>query len=83
MLPEFQIQTIGSIYKGIDGSDQYLLVDRTDDDIKEVDVREHLFPRFYRDTNTPGGYFCHNFRYFPDPVHPYRAIVIIEHRYDV
>jgi hypothetical protein len=81
--PQLESTVIGDIYKGIDGSDRYLLVRRLDDDLTEEDVESHIFPTYYRRGNGSGTMFCTSYRYIQDPVHTNRAIVIIQNRYDV
>jgi len=80
---ELKITPIGKISHPCDGTDEYLLVRNRNDDITKRQVQEEVFPAYYRECSGPGGYFCTNFRYIPDPLFPNLAIVIIEHRRDI
>jgi len=75
------VQTIGKIGIGIDGADQYVLL-RCDEDASDDQIHNWLLERCYRDTNTPGGYFCHRVTILPHLDSDSR-IGIIHHRYDV
>ena len=54
---------IGDINNGIDGKERYIHVKRLDDDFDEESLgqlRKAMTNRYYRDTDVPGGYFCHS-----------------------
>lgn len=80
--PEIKITPIGEINKGVDGKDQYLLLTRLDDDLSPDFAENWLLPQVYRDTNTPGGYFCHRVTISKLPSDN-EVIAIVHHRYDV
>lgn len=77
------IETIGTISKGIDGTDEYLLIVDNEDAIDIDALEQELRDRYYRDTGVAGGYYCHDVRCIPDPIHDNRCIAIVYHRYDV
>jgi hypothetical protein len=56
---EITMTKIGSIEKGCDGAQKYLLLKCLNDDLSEDDAWKYLHPLVYRDTNRAGGYFCH------------------------
>lgn len=74
---------IGAIEKGIDGADEYILLERLDDDLTPDQAVEWLHPQVYRDTNQPGGYFCHTVLATQAPHSTNAVICIVQHRYDV
>lgn len=79
------MQTIGNIHKGVDGTDQYVLLKRVDDDLDADTAHDWLLRRYYHDSTHPGGYFCTSVTIIPVPV-PYARneyIGIVHHRYDV
>jgi hypothetical protein len=77
------ISRIGDISKGIDGRDEYVLLTCLDDAIDFESVYLWLLQRVYRETNTPGGYFCHDVTIVPMPYADNKCIGIIHHRFDV
>lgn len=83
MTDRYTFTPIGTICHGIDGSDEYLLVRDLEQELDQQHLALLLEQRFYCDTSRPGGYFCHTQRIIPDPVHDYKCIVIVQHRYDV
>ena len=79
-----KIERIGCITKGIDGSDEYLLV--WDNEVAHTadSLSQHLTETYYRDTHRPGGYYCHSVSVIEDPSHGgYKHIAVVHHRYDV
>lgn len=79
-----RLTNIGNINKGIDGTDQYVLVENVEGDNLDLDtVHENLLDMYYRDCCVPGGYFCKTVQIIPDPVHSRKCIAVIQHRYDV
>ena len=80
---EITITPIGTIPLGVEGQDQYVMLTRLDDDLTEDCAHQWLITRYYRDTNTPGTYFCHRVSIIPIPNNDSAAIGIIHHRYDV
>lgn len=82
-LDSLQIQRIGAIDLGVDGSDEYLLVWDNEQDHRAEDVEQHLLSRYFRDTNMPGGYFCYAVNVGPHPYYEGKHIAIVHHRYDV
>ena len=82
---EFDItsETIGSISHGINGSDQYVLLTRWNDDLTPDDAYEWLLPQVYRDTHQEaGGYFCHRVTTMQGESFN-KVVAIIHHCYDV
>lgn len=83
-LDTLHIEKIGAIHHGVDGSDEYLLVWDNETAHNAQQLERHLTELYYRDTHTPGGYFCHSVSVIPDPAHHgYKHIAIVHHRYDV
>lgn len=79
---DIQVQRIGAIHHGIDGSDEYLLVRSNVDDITPSDVMEILLPRYYKDCNGPGQYFCNSILAVQS-TSANEVIATVQHRYDV
>jgi hypothetical protein len=75
------ITKIGSIDNGIDGSDEYLLLTDTEDDLTENDAWEYLYPLVYRDTDTAGAYFCHHVKAMQKTDNT--VVCIVYHQYNV
>jgi len=76
-----QITKIGSIDNGIDGSDEYLLLTDTEDNLTENDAWEYLYPLVYRDTDTAGAYFCHHVKAMQKTDNT--VVCIVYHQYNV
>lgn len=81
--PEIRITKIGSIPKGIDGSDEYVTLTRLDDDLDCNLAHDWLLEQVYRESFAPGGYFCTSVATLPIPNRGNEVIGIIHHRYDV
>lgn len=78
------VTRIGSVSLGIDGSDEYLLLSSSTDELTVGQVEEYCHQHFYRNTNAiAGGYYCHTWCILPHPVLGNKSICIIHHRYDV
>jgi len=75
------ITKIGSIDNGIDGSDEYLLLTDTEDNLTENDAWEYLYPLVYRDTDTAGAYFCHHVKAMQKTDNT--VVCIVYHQYNV
>lgn len=83
-LDTLQITKIGSVPLGVDGSDEYLLVWDNEIAHNTEALERHLTEMYFRDTTTPGGYFCYAVSVFPDPnSYGYKHIAVVHHRYDV
>ena len=81
---DIQTTDIGTIQRGIDGSDQYMLVTRRDDDITPEQAIEWLLPQVYQQTRQEaGGYFCTTVRAVMAQYSTNVCICTVEHRYDV
>lgn len=79
-----QISKIGCIPQGVNGTDEYLLVWDNETAHSAEQLKRHLTEVYYRDTNAPGGYFCHSVSVIPHPAHHgYKHIAIVHHRYDI
>lgn len=76
------ITTIGFIDKGIDGKDQYLLVEDNEDNLTPEQAYDHVMPMYYRESTYPGSYFCTSLRVQQVQYRDNEVIVIVEHRYD-
>lgn len=77
------VQRIGAISKGIDGTDAYLLVTSNEDALDLEQVEEFLLQQWWSDSKGPGTYYCNSVRVIADPVHDNKCIAIVQHRYDV
>ena len=79
---EITVSNIGRIEHGIDGSDQYLLLSRSDDSLTEGQAREWLLPQVYRETyQEAGGYFCKRVTVMQKT--DSQVVAIVHHEYDV
>ena len=78
-----KVERIGSIEKGIDGTDAYLLVTSNEGALDCDQVEAFLLQQWWRDSSGPGTYYCNSVRVIPDPVHDNECIAIVQHRYDV
>lgn len=76
-----EVERIGRIERGIDGSDEYVLM-RCDEDTSVDDIHNWLLAQHRYECNRPGGYFCHYVSVIPH-AHPGKYLGIIYHRYDV
>jgi hypothetical protein len=76
-----EIEPIGRILRGIDGSDEYVLL-RSNDDVFTHDLEAWLLDRYHTRSKGPGSYFCTSVRVIPH-AHVGKYIGIIYHRYDV
>lgn len=80
---DVQVERIGSISMGIDGTDEYVRIRRRDDDLDLAETHEWLLSRHYRDSARPGDYFCTSVTIVPMPHFNDECIGIIHHRFDV
>jgi hypothetical protein len=80
---EIEIIPIGTIDDGIDGSDEYVLMIRKDDDMTLEQAHNHLLPLYYRECTRPGGYFCTRVSVVHAEYSQNRVIGTIHHSYDV
>ena len=80
---EIKIEKIGKIDKGIDGSDEYVLLTRLDDDLTPDQAVDWLLPKVYRECSYPGGYFCQTVLAVQAEYSRNTVICTIQHRYDV
>jgi hypothetical protein len=77
-----EVEPIGRILRGIEGSDEYVLVHCDDDDIHADHIVDFLRGRYGWESNRPGGYFCAGVNVVPH-AQDGKYIGIIYHRYDV
>jgi hypothetical protein len=78
------LSTIGSIFKGVDGRDEYVLLTRADDDLTPDDALEYLHPLVYREGRGAGSYYCDRVHAVPAPGRmPNQVLCVVEHRFDV
>ena len=80
---EIKVTQIGRIEMGIDGSDQYVLLERKDDDLSPKQAIEWLLPQVYTGSARPGSYFCHTVQAVRAQYRKDACICTIQHRYDV
>ena len=80
-IERYRITPIGKVDQG-NGSDEYVLVCDLSDDIDLDDVEREFTEHCYRDTDTPGAYFCHRVTVVGLDSDN-ECIVIVHHRYDV
>lgn len=73
---------IGTVELGVDGSDQYWLVKNPEDEIDARDVERAFLAAVYKDTDVPGGYFCHQVTVTSLP-YGNQCIAIVHHRNNV
>jgi hypothetical protein len=79
---EFTVEKIGLIDHGCDGSSEYLLVTNPDDETTPDQVIDFLLPLYYRDTQTPGAYFCHTITATHYPHSLSKVIAVVHHQYN-
>lgn len=83
--PEYMVITvtkIGNIEKGIDGTDQYLLLSRSDANLTATQAHKWLMPQVYRETyQEAGGYFCKRVTVMKKS--DSQVVAIVHHEYDV
>ena len=76
------ITPIGRVDAALNGVDQFVLLRDPADDLTTVRAHDWLLPQVYRDTSTPGGYYCYTVRCFATD-RSNEVIAVIEHRYDI
>jgi len=76
-----QVTKIGNIDNGIDGSEEYLLLTNSEDDLTEDQAWDYLHPLVYRDTDIAGAYFCHTVRTLQKTDN--QVVCIVYHQYNV
>lgn len=80
---EIKMTRIGDI-SADDGTDSYVLLERKDDNsLTPEEAETWLLPRVYRNTDTPGAYYCTSVRATPSPMSGGKVICIVEHRYNI
>jgi hypothetical protein len=77
---EIKTTIIGTIDNGCDGAQQYILLKCLNDDLSELQAYQWLWPQVYKDTNRPGGYFCHIVETIQKTDN--QVICIVHHEYD-
>jgi hypothetical protein len=77
-----KIDSIGKLSLGIEGADEYVRL-YAEQPTTEGEAHSWLLERAYRDTNKPGGYYCHRVTILPSPFHDDEFVGIIHHRFDV
>lgn len=73
---------IGTIDYGIDGSDQYVLLTRSDNQLTAEQAKEWLLSKVYYECGVAGGYFCNVVLAVQAASGPNQVICTIQHRYD-
>jgi hypothetical protein len=81
-ITDYNIEKIGIIYLGVDGSDAFHLFTNLSDNI-DFKTFENDVLEFYYDhgSSNPGSYFCHSVEVFKRTEN--QALVIVHHRYNV
>ena len=79
---EVNYETIGTCHLGCEGSDQFVRFWSDQDDITPDEIHQAVLPTVYRQTQSPGHYYCTSMRAFQTD-HLNEVIVVIKHRYDV
>lgn len=74
---------IGDINLGIDGVDSYYQITSLDDIVSYEHIYDEVMSKFWNSGNGSGTYFCTSCRVILDPIHDSKAIVIVQHRYDI
>ena len=74
---------IGSIERGIDGNDSYVMLTRLDDDMTPDQAHAWLLPQVYHESTQPGGYFCTSVMAVQAQYSTNQVICTVQHRYDV
>lgn len=76
---------VGSVPQGIDGSDQYVAIQSDDWEPLDAEKIDQLFWEKWRCETTceAGGYFCKSYSLFIDKHDDSRAVLCIQHRYDI
>jgi len=83
MSQEYKITPIGDIALGIDGTDAFFQVN-CDEDIDAGELHDYFMERHWVETyQEAGGYYCKHFEVFTHPIFTNRAVVKVEHRFDV
>lgn len=82
VLPKMTKERIGIINNGVDGSDEYLLVSGTEDDITIEHVRKWLLPQYHKECNGPGQYYCRDMSAQQVQYRANEVIAVVFHRYD-
>ena len=78
-----KIEHIGNIHFGVDGRDEYVLLE-FDEDTTSNAANDWLLSKVYRDTTQEaGGYFCKRVTIMPNPYHTNKFVGVIHHQYDV
>ena len=77
---EIKTTIIGTIDNGCDGAQQYILLKCLNDVLSKKDAYDWLLPQVYRNTNTPGGYFCNIVETIKKSHN--EVICIVHHEYD-
>jgi hypothetical protein len=82
--PDIKMTPIGCIELGIDGKDQYVLLERRDANLSPKQAIEWLLPQVYQETRQEaGGYFCKTVHAVREQYRKNACICTIQHRYDV
>lgn len=76
-------QFIGNLPQDCGGADGYYLLTRNDDDLSEDQAYDWLMPKFYKQSNAAGEYFCTSMVVLPNDDSPNAKICVIHHRYDI
>lgn len=77
---DLKIEPIGYIHHDVGGSDQYVLI--TCHDASQKKIHREILDRFFKTTESPGGYFCHTVLIIPH-ADKGKFIGVIHHRYDI
>lgn len=75
-------EKIGVINMGIDGKDEYVLL-QIEGRATLQELKEYLNDRYRCDSSYPGGWFCSGVSVMPKPYYSREFVVIIHDRMDV
>ena len=79
---EYKVTRIGKLPLECSDSDEYLLVNCSEDDITPEQVQEYILGIVYRDTHTAGAYFCHHVTCMQYPHRLNEVIAIVHHQHN-
>lgn len=81
----FKVTLIGRIEQGIDGNDEYVRIESLDGEPITTEQIDNLFwdKWGYQTRQEAGGYFCTSYTVFNYQYGDDRAVLCINHRYDI
>ena len=80
---EIDMEVIGKIdLPNCRGTEGVVLLTCRNEELTPDMAEQWLLPRVYRDTNRPGGYFCHSVSAVQYPGSTIACLAIVHHRFD-